>query len=118
MGEYPNEIDISTKKKEIKVLNLALDQLHEQSIKCSNEHHNQDVHFVTRISKLFDDEIAKQTIPRLKIELLYMGRWQFIKDWVNLRAETSREMKQLSFRIMTEVLLINESLNCLKIRSQ
>jgi hypothetical protein len=75
-------------------------------------HRKEDIEFVMRISKHFDTEILKPRSTRLRQDLMYLGRWQFIKDWIDLRVGTSKEINELAARLVDEVLISKRSPKC------
>ncbi|KAL5037683.1 hypothetical protein RTP6_005079 [Batrachochytrium dendrobatidis] len=55
----------------------------------------EDTKFIETIGKLFDLEVARDQKEKRRKDLLYLGKWQFVKDWIEQRALTDPLIKTL-----------------------
>jgi hypothetical protein len=62
------------------------------------------------LSKQYDEELTKQLSSRTRLDLMYLGRWQYIKDWIEIRFEkliirngTTKEISDLYSRLKANV---------------
>ncbi|KAI8925785.1 hypothetical protein BC831DRAFT_459444 [Entophlyctis helioformis] len=55
--------------------------------------------FLVRVSELFDKELAKKQPEKRRKDLTYLGRWRFVKDWIEERAPFDATLRDLHARL-------------------
>nr|KAJ3422809.1 hypothetical protein HK105_006247 [Polyrhizophydium stewartii] len=59
----------------------------------------EELAFVSRVGDLFPLELSKKQPEKRRKDLQYLGRWHFVKDWVEERAQTCPVLMQLSEKL-------------------
>ena len=95
--------EIYKEKEKMSFLQDTLQKLNVGHEKLFRQLADEDYHFISRISDRFDQQVKETKEEKVKNELLYLGRWQFIKDWLSQRQdfhETQLLLTQISERVI------------------
>ena len=102
MAQHCSPQAIQLEKEKMLHLKANLEALRERNDLFLKQLADEDLNFVTQISRRFDYEVAHVQSEKAKNDLLFLGRWQFIRDWL-LERQEAPEMQALLRRIKQEV---------------
>lgn len=103
LAEYPHRAELKRESEEIRTLKDNLERVYNDQQNLFRLHHEEDLAFVMKLSKKYDEEVKKQKSSKMRQDIMYLGRWQYIKDWVSLRLNSTPEIDALHLRLNKDV---------------